>query len=52
MAFPNDFDDVVLFKIHPAIGIARVSMNDEFYIFGSSPTTYKSNGLWKNKSAT
>jgi hypothetical protein len=49
MAFPDDLKDVVVFKIHPAIGIARVSRNDEFFIFGSDPGTYKSNGLMKRQ---
>jgi hypothetical protein len=49
MAFPNDLNDVVVFKIHPAIGIARVSKNDDFFIFGTDPGTYKSNGLMKRQ---
>lgn len=49
MAFPNDLSDVVVFKIHPAIGIARVSMNDDFFIHGSDPGNYKSNGLMKRQ---
>lgn len=49
MAFPNDLDDVVVFKIHPAIGIARVSKNDDYYVFGADPGTYKSNGIIKRQ---
>ena len=33
MAFPNDLADVAVFKIHPAIGCARLANNDEFYEF-------------------
>lgn len=33
MAFPNDLTDVAVFKIHPAIGVARLSNNDDFYEF-------------------
>lgn len=42
MAFPQDLDNVVVFKIHPAIGIARVSKSDKYFIFGQQPDTYKS----------
>ena len=49
MAFPSDLSDVVVFKIHPAIGIARVSKNDDYFVFGTQPTTYKSNGLMKRQ---
>jgi hypothetical protein len=49
MAFPEDLRDVVVLKIHPAIGIARVSKNDEFFVFGTSPGSYKSNGLMKRQ---
>ena len=49
MAFPDDLTDVVVVKIHPAIGIARVSKNEDFYIFGDDPGTYKSNGLIKRQ---
>ena len=49
MAFPNDLSDVVVFKIHPAIGVARVSMNDEYYVFGRDPGNYKSDGMMKRQ---
>jgi len=49
MAFPNDLSDVVVFKIHPAIGIARLSANDDYFIFGSDPGSYKSNNLMKRQ---
>lgn len=49
MAFPDDLSDVVLFKIHPAIGIARFSRNDDFYVFGKDPGQYKSNGVIKRQ---
>jgi len=49
MAFPNDLSDVVVLKIHPAIGVARISKNDEFFVFGTTPATYKSNGLMKRQ---
>src|SRR5215475_3986862 len=49
MAFPKDLTDVVVFKIHPAIGIARVSTNDDYYVFGRDPGEYKSNGLIKRQ---
>ena len=49
MAFPDDLNNVVVLKIHPAIGIARVSKNDEFFVFGTNPTHYKSNGLMKRQ---
>ncbi|ABW29988.1 LodA/GoxA family CTQ-dependent oxidase [Acaryochloris marina] len=49
MAFPSDFSNVEICKIHPAIGIARVSNNDDFYIFGNDPGNYKSGGLIKRQ---
>src|SRR5262245_31932637 len=49
MAFPDDLSDVIVFKIHPAIGIARVSNNDDYYVFGQDPGSYKSNGLMKRQ---
>ncbi len=49
MAFPNDVSDVVVFKIHPAIGIARVSKSDDYFVFGMQPANYKSNGLMKRQ---
>jgi hypothetical protein len=49
MAFPNDLSDVVVFKIHPAIGIARLSRNDDYYVYGKDPGNYKSNGLMKRQ---
>ena len=33
MAFPNDLADVAVFKIHPAIGCARLASNEDFYEF-------------------
>lgn len=33
MAFPNDLADVAAFKIHPAIGCARLANNDQYYEF-------------------
>jgi hypothetical protein len=33
MAFPNDLADVAAFKIHPAIGLARLANNDDYYEF-------------------
>ncbi len=49
MAFPDDLADVVAFKIHPAIGIARVSKNEDYFVFGTPPANYKSNGLMKRQ---
>lgn len=49
MTYPNDLSDVVIFKIHPAIGVARVSDNDDHYVFGQGPDEYKSNGLIKRQ---
>jgi hypothetical protein len=49
MAFPKDLADVVVFKIHPAIGIARVADNDDYYVFGDRPDAYKSNGRMKRQ---
>lgn len=49
MAFPDDLSDVVVFKIHPAIGIARVAKNDDFFVFGTDPGTYKSNKRMKRQ---
>ena len=49
MAFPEDLNDVVVFKIHPAIGLARLSKNEDYYIFGQNPDLYKSNGLMKRQ---
>ena len=33
MAFPNDLADVAAFKIHPAIGCARLASNKDYYEF-------------------
>ena len=33
MAFPDDLSEVAAFKIHPAIGCARLANNDEYYEF-------------------
>ncbi|HIO93664.1 MAG TPA: hypothetical protein EYG68_12620 [Leucothrix mucor] len=49
MAFPEDLNDVIVFKIHPAIGMARLSKNEDYYIFGEDPGNYKSNGLIKRQ---
>lgn len=43
MSFPDDLRNVKLFKIHPAIGIARIANNDDYFIFGAEPGAYKSN---------
>lgn len=50
MAFPSDLSDVAAFKIHPAIGCARLANNDDFYEFfdfeekraANQPREYKS----------
>lgn len=49
MGFPQDLSNVVVFKIHPTIGVARVSLNDDYYVFGKDPGEYKSNGLIKRQ---
>jgi hypothetical protein len=36
-------------KIHPAIGIARLSRNDDYFIYGQAPASYKSNSLMKRQ---
>jgi hypothetical protein len=33
MAYPNDLSNVAAFKVHPALGIARLANNDDFYEF-------------------
>jgi L-lysine epsilon oxidase-like protein len=33
MAFPDDLADVAAFKIHPAIGCARLASNEDYYEF-------------------
>ncbi|MFN0126728.1 MAG: LodA/GoxA family CTQ-dependent oxidase [Verrucomicrobiales bacterium] len=33
MAFPDDLTDVAALKIHPAIGVARIANNDDYYEF-------------------
>ena len=33
MAYPDDLDNVAVFKIHPAIGVARLANNDDYYEF-------------------
>lgn len=35
MGFPNDLNNVAVFKIHPAIGIARLANNEDYYEFFS-----------------
>ena len=49
MAFPADLSDVVAIKIHPAIAFARVANNDDYYVFGTTPSSYKSNGVMKRQ---
>ncbi|HEV7403438.1 MAG TPA: LodA/GoxA family CTQ-dependent oxidase [Chthoniobacteraceae bacterium] len=49
MAYPNDLSDVTVFKIHPAIGIARLAQNDDYFVFGADPGTYKSNKKMKRQ---
>src|SRR5207249_2678928 len=41
--------DVVVFKIHPAIGVARVANNDDYYVFGQTPANYKSGKKMKRQ---
>jgi hypothetical protein len=41
--------NVKVIKIHPAIGIARVSRNDDFYTYGEDPAAYKTNGLMRRQ---
>lgn len=33
MAYPNDLSNVAAFKVHPAIGVARLADNDDHYEF-------------------
>jgi hypothetical protein len=33
VAYPDDLDNVAAFKIHPAIGVARLANNDDYYEF-------------------
>lgn len=33
MAYPDDLSNVAAFKVHPAIGVARLANNDDFYEF-------------------
>lgn len=33
MAYPNDLSNVAAFKVHPAIGVARIANNDDYYEF-------------------
>lgn len=49
MTFPTDLSNVKVLKIHPAIGIARVSRNRDYFVFGQPPAQYKSNGLMKRQ---
>ena len=34
--------NVELLKVHPAIGVARLSRNEDYYVFGEKPDAYKS----------
>ena len=46
MAYPYDLSDVVVFKIHPAIGVARLANNDDYYeFFEYEETRNKGNAL-------
>lgn len=36
-------------KVHPAIGVARVSTGDDFFVYGDNPATYKSGGLMRRQ---
>jgi hypothetical protein len=47
MSFPNDLSDVTVFKIHPAIGVARLSRGTRTFIFGEGLTRYKANRRMK-----
>jgi len=49
MAFPDDLSDVVVFKLHPAIGVERVDNNDDHYVFGQGPANYKSGKKMKRQ---
>jgi hypothetical protein len=40
---------IALLKVHPAIGIARVSANSDYFVFGDAPTSYKSNNQIKRQ---
>jgi hypothetical protein len=40
---------VQVIKIHPAIGIARVTKNEDFYTYGEDPDTYMTNGLMRRQ---
>ena len=40
---------VQVIKIHPAIGIARVTKNEDFYTYGEDPDTYTTNGLMRRQ---
>jgi hypothetical protein len=33
MPYPDDLDNVAAFKVHPAIGVARLANNDDYYEF-------------------
>jgi hypothetical protein len=33
MAYPDDLSNVAVFKVHPAIGVARIANNDDYYEF-------------------
>lgn len=41
--------NVKAIKIHPAIGVARVTASDDFYVLGDNPATYKTNGLMRRQ---
>lgn len=41
--------NVARIKVHPAIGVARVSTGDGFYIYGDQPTTYHQDGRMRRQ---
>lgn len=47
MPLPNDYK---ILKIHPSIGVARVSTNDEHFVYGEFPDRFKSGETIKRQS--
>lgn len=41
--------EVAYLKVHPAIGIARVSSSPDYFVFGDPITTYKTDGLLRRQ---
>ena len=45
MSFAGKLEDIKVVKVHPAIGVARLTTNKAFFVYGEERETYKKDGL-------